>query len=347
MRIGQSFKPGGAERRGIYVFRWTSQISLLLGGLVLGLLGACGESEGELIVQQRREPRTLLQQGTALTEAESTRRKDAQEAARSKAQAEQKLLKAISKLNGAKSVDAIVESLDRFRISGPKAAQYFSKIEPFIKHKDADVRATALDAMSAVDPEAAYRHQRAALEDEVALVRRKAVVVWSKHRPDDVGSLLSLLNDDDARVQYEVIQALGAGKPDAETLSRVAKSVEDLDGSSAKAALILILPRRQEVSEFGTMVEYLLDHQDETTRLKTAETLRKSKVMSDQIAIKVAQTILEDPSPSVRRSCYAWLKALCSKPLPQFDPDADDATRMESYDELLAFVKGLKGTWGQ
>ncbi len=330
------------------MLRIESEISPLLLLLpVIALLAGCGGSEGELVVLKRREPRTLLTQGTALTEAETARRIAEQKQTQNQTKTNQKMLKALARLQSAKDVDSLLSALVRFRRLGAAAARHYDKVAVYLKHKDPDVRATALETLCAMDTTAAYRSHQDALKDESPLVRQQAVILWGKYHADNLAPLLVLLRDDNGRVQYEVLKALATGNPDVAVLKGVAKSVEDMDGSSAKAALSLLLPHRQEVSEFDEMVEMLLDHQDETTRLKTSEDLRKAKVLNQRLAAKAIQTVIEDPSEAVRQSCYQWLKELTSKPVPQFDPGADDDERSKSYDEFSAYLKSLEGSWGK
>ena len=320
-------------------------IKLLLVLVALGPLAGCGDPEGEKIVHVRREPRTLLTEGTALNEEEARRREKKAEESRQNAEASQKVLKAASKLDGAKDGETAMVALGRLKKLGPVAKPYYDKLDRWLKHKDLEVRCAALAAACAIDPQASYRIHKDYLTDEEELVRRRAVALWAEFRADDMKALLPLLDDMDTRVQYETLQALAKGKPDVETLNRIAKSVEDLDGSSAKAALSLLLPRRAEVSAFDQMVEMLLDHQDETTRLRVAEELRQKKIITETIATKAVFTALEDPSESVRRACYEWLKELSPSAPPKFDPDADDESRYQAREGFLDFLKTTKGQW--
>ncbi len=321
--------------------------SALLFILILLPLAGCGQPEGELKVLKRREPRTLLRQGSALTEAEAARREQEAESARVQTKARQELLKTVSRLDGARDVDAALKALTSLEKLGPVAQPFIGRIEPWFKHDNADVRAAALAAWLAVDTRGARQAHREALQDESEIVRRRAVALWAQYHADNLGTLLPLLEDDDPRVQYAVLEALTASKPDRDTLNRIALMVEDMNGTVANAAFSLILAHRKDVKDFDTMVELLLDHQDETTRLRCAETLRRQRILNQRLAEKVACTALEDPSESVREACYLWLKDVAPLAPPALDPAADDETRysaQESFDDYLA---RLKGVWKQ
>ncbi len=308
-------------------------------------LSSCGGEPGKLVVLKRREPVTLLTQGTALTESEVQRRNEERVAKSARVETSRKLRRARSDLGAAKDVEATVRALSRLGRLGSAALPALEEIEPFLTHKDSDIRLMALGAFAAIDPEQGKRHLRKGREDKNPLVRRDVTTLWAKYYPELVGELVLLLEDEDGRVQYEVLQALSLGKPSVATLRKVAKSVEDLDGSSAKAALKLILPRRKEVPEFDEMVEMLLDHQDETTRLKTTQDLLRAKVMDKRLAAKAVQLILEDPSSAVRQGSFQWLKSLTPRPLPAIDPTASDEIRMESYDAFEAYLKSTSTMW--
>ena len=305
------------------------------------LLGSCEESAGEEIVMKRQEPRTLLQQGTAVTAEESQRREKDNEQRQTIVEQAQRMLTLESRLAAARDAEAIAKALNGFARLGAVAKVYLDQLTPYLQHKEDFVRATALSSIAAIDPEAVGPYLERGLNDSEEEVRLAAVELWAKLRPKNLEAVVRLTKDESPRVQYAVLKVLKQGHPTAAVLVEIADGVFDLDGSVAKAALALVLPRRTEVKNFDEMIENLLDHADPTARLRTIDLMKRAKVLNARQAEKIVQVILEDPEESVRQGALKWLTALSPSPVPPIDARAEMAEREKARRAFEAFLVQL------
>ncbi|MCB9833387.1 MAG: hypothetical protein H6807_13035 [Planctomycetes bacterium] len=318
----------------------TTKSAILLLGLVLV---ACGEGAGKRVVITRREPRSLLEQGSALTEEEAARRKAAEEENAREVKARQDLFKEQNRLAGARSAAARVDALGRLAALGSAAEPALEQIEPCLADEDADVRLAALEARLAIRDEGGDGLVLRALDDEDGRVRRGALEFWAERHAEEKGPFLKGLHDDDAGVQYAAISGLVRSRATlpVAVLEGIAARLDEMSGPVAKVAFDLLLERRKELGDFAAALEVLLDHRDQTLRLLVIERAATAGIFAKGLALKIVQTAVEDPEPAVRVAAYRWLRERAPVAPPAFDPEADDGSRWEGRQALLDWQAAL------
>jgi hypothetical protein len=215
--------------------------------------------------------------------------------------------KLAERLERARDPEVLTGELQKIREAGGVARELFSPITRFLKHRESYVRAAALEALAAIDPEQSRSFLIHGLDDSDPEVRQRSAGAWVIAGLRDLTPLLARLDrETDSRVQMAVllvVEKLGGD----EHVEPVGKLAEFLEPGVAIPALRFLVARKA-VQFIPTILE-MLRWQDGGLRAEAARGLLELGAKTKPVLLALCRGLLDDQA-SVARACHEALRGL-------------------------------------
>ncbi|MEE9395071.1 MAG: HEAT repeat domain-containing protein [Planctomycetota bacterium] len=319
-----------------------SALRILLAAVLALSFVACGDDEPKDIkTYKKKGSDTMKKEGTALSEEEKQRREQAAAERKETEASNKRLSRAAGHLTKAKDSFEIAEALAEFQAEGARAATYIDRVEKFVDHEDAEVRAQAIKTVASVKGVKAREMLERILNnaDEDEYVRTAAIVSWTRAGLTDSGPIEALLDDIDPGIQREALKYLMVDKPTGTRLEFIRGKLSDLAGPAAKLGLQWLMKRRDQIVDLPSFVVEMLDHQDSRTRALTVALAGDASLNKYAVAEKFMRSMIDDPNLVVRKEAQKLLTAWAgSKALPSYDAEADEEARRAAVEKWLSWL---------
>jgi hypothetical protein len=242
----------------------------------------------------------------------------------------------------AKAIERTKDGFDRAdlyakaKAMGANGKPLLAVLQQGLKDSEPVARASALEAIAAIDVNAIGGALVAAFADRDAEVRARAFAVMELQPTFDIELCFKAVGDEiDSALQLAGMKLLEKHATAAHG-SQLVKLLGALDPKAAAPALQLTAKLGLKQAA-GRVAEFVNSH-DEDARCAAADALASLGV-AEKDQLKALVRALEDDALRVRKSAFAALKKLSGKDLP-FNPDGED---IEREDEVKAWKEAVLG----